>query len=720
MLSHTNGRPRRLTPARFHASHITLAMLAVAFLAGPVAAQDEQREPQPAQAQDAPQDDFHNRTLEYQGNIVVTAAGLKQLDVLAGTSVLEVGDIQANLAGQLGDVLLKLPGVSATSFSPGASRPVLRGFSGERVRVLIDGLGTTDVSNTSADHATTIDPLTAERIEVLRGPAVMLYGSQAIGGAVNVIDKRIPRRVPGESFHLDGMAAWGSAQDLKEGGASLDVPVADRFVVHANGSWRDTNDQEIGGFVVAPGLRTQLLADAQELADAGSDGEAAQLRAAVDQRGILPDSATRTWTANAGFAFIDGESTLGAAVGWYDTHYGVPVRPGGEEEDIAIDLRQFRADLRGELALGEGLFRKFATRIGYSDYTHSELEGGQAGTVFDVQAIEARAVLEQNDRGGWRGSVGGQYFFRDFLATGTEAYVPPNTTSQYALFALQEFGQGPFEVEAAGRFEATDVASQPLGLARSFTALSGAIGLSWEGEGGLKTGINLSRAARAPSAEELFADGPHVATQAFEVGDPDLAVEKAVGLEAYVRGRIGTAQLSLSAYRSWFDNYVFQAESGDLEDGLPVLRYLQGDATYSGIEGELSYPFYHSGAVTLVGEMRGDYIRATLEDGTPIPRIPPLSLLGAIEAQTEDVDARIEVQWFDRQTRLAAFETATAGFTLVNLALTWRPLSGSRAFALVLGADNLFDATGRRHASFTKDFVPLAGRNIKASLRFSF
>src|SRR5690606_26000036 len=222
----------------------------------------------------------------------------------------------------------KVPGVSATSFSPGASRPVLRGFSGERVKVLIDGIGAIDVSNTSADHATSIDPLTAERIEVLRGPAVLLYGSQAIGGAVNVIDKRIPLRRLNEPFHIDALAGIDTASDLREGGASLDVPLGDRFVVHGDGSYRKTDDLEIAVYAAAPGLREDLLHDAEHEEEEGHLDEAEELRELAGQRGVLPNSGTETWSVNTGFAFFEGDSNLGAAIGWYDTTYGVPMRPG--------------------------------------------------------------------------------------------------------------------------------------------------------------------------------------------------------------------------------------------------------------------------------------------------------------------------------------------------------------------------------------------------------
>ncbi|WP_394730113.1 TonB-dependent receptor [Altererythrobacter sp. GH1-8] len=722
---------------------VSLALAAIALSPVPAASQESDPPSSPEEA-DAPadervDDDLHDRRVDYQGQIIVSAQGLAQLDLLAGTAVFEAAEIQRSLDGQIGEVLVKLPGVSATGFAPGASRPVLRGFQGERVRVLVDGLGTADVSNTSVDHATTIDPLTAERIEVLRGPAVMLFGSQAIGGAVNVIDKRIPRRVPDEPVHLDGLLAWNSAADMREGALSVDVPLGERFVVHANGSYRDTNDLEIAGFQLSEALREELLEEADEEEAEGELEEAEEFREAAAQRGILPNSATKTWTANAGVAFIDGENSLGASVGWYDTRYGVPGRPGmehahgeegeeGEEEEgeeegeeiVSIDLEQFRADLRGQLDLGDGFLDKLVARIGYSDYTHTEFEGDEVGTVFDVESVEARLEIAQADSGFSRGSFGLQYLHRDFFAVGEEAYVPPNITDQFAIFALQEFGKGPIQLEAAARLELTDVESQTLGLERDFETFSAAAGLIYESDEALRAGVNVSRAERAPSAEELFSDGPHIATQAFEVGDPALDVESAWGVEGFVRGRLGKAELNFAIYQNWFSNYIYLIDTGLEEDGLPVFQYLQDDAKYFGLEGSVTYPLYDTGSFTLLADVRGDYIRATLDDGTPVPRIPPLSLLGALEAQTSAFDARAELQWFAKQDRVSDIETPTDSFAFVNLSVAWRPFKNNDGVTVLVGADNIFDVTGRRHASFTKDFVPLAGRNIKASVRFSF
>ena len=725
MLYHTSSLRRGLAAS--------LSLIALAH-AVPVVAQDQDRDIEVEG--EAPEDDFHNRRIAADGTIIVSAQGLREFDLLAGTSVIEGELLDENMDGQLGEVLTSLPGVTATGFAPGASRPILRGFSGERVKVLVDGIGAIDVSNTSADHAVSIDPLTAESIEVLRGPAVLLYGSQAIGGAVNVIDKRIPRRVPAEHLHVDALVRADTAADLREAGASIDVPAGGGFVVHADGVYRTTGDLEVPGYVLSPSLRADLLADADEEEEEGAFEEAEELREAANARGSVFNSGTETWAANGGLAFFRGDSSLGVSVGVYDTFYGVPVLPGahhaheegeeaiGEEEEgpetVNIGLRQYRADMRGDIKLGDGFIQRLKLRAGYSDYTHTEFEGDEVGTVFDVQGIEARAELVQNPAGVLRGASGIQLYVRDFAAEGAEAYVAPNTTEQFSLFTLQEYGNGPFQIEAALRYEMTDVASVPLGIERDFNTVSGAAGLVYNATPSLRTGVNLSRVARAPSAEELFSEGPHIATQQFEIGDPDLSTEKAWGVELFARGTLGPVDLSLAAFRQWFDDYIYLSETGEEEDELPVFVYLQEDATYTGVEGQIAWTFIDTPGFDVRADLRGSYVAAELDDGSNVPRIPPLSLLGALEAEIDSFTLRGEVEWFADQTRVAPFETATDGYTFVNATAIWRPIEDDPTIALILKADNIFDEEGRRHSSFTKDFVPLPGRNFSIALRASY
>ncbi|ONF97468.1 TonB-dependent receptor [Sphingomonas jeddahensis] len=703
----------------------------------------------PVEGSSAPTRSGH---VEADRDIVITAPFVRDLNILAGKSVVTGDELVRDIRPQIGDTLTRQPGVSATSFGPGASRPVLRGFQGERVRVLTDGLGSLDVSNTSTDHGVTIDPLTAERIEVLRGPAVLLFGSQAIGGAVNVIDRRIPRGVPENGYHVDAIGTYGSTADERSGGAGLDVALSNQIVAHVDGSYRKSDDLGIGGYQLSPSFRREQLDIAAEEAEEGHADEAAEATARANQRGRVLNSGTETYTLGAGLAVINDGGSLGFSVGYYDSNYGVPERPGsahahGEEDhdhdddheegghdhgDVTIAMKQFRADMRGELNVDGGLLDKVRFRAGFADYEHTEFEGAEVGTVFNSQAFEGRLELVQADRSGWRGVTGFQGFTRDFSAIGEEAFVPPNTTDQYGLFTLQEINRGNWEVEFAGRYEHTDVHSRsvrvgldedvaPIAVSRDFNSLSGALGLSYAVAPEVKIGINGSRAVRAPSAEELFSNGPHIATQAYEIGNPNFKTEKSWGLELYARGRTGPFRFQVSGYATWFDDYIFENATGAERDGLPVFQYFQASARYYGVEGELTAELIRSGAFELDGNLVADYVNAELTgDRGPVPRIPPLRVLGGLSARMGDFGARAEVEHVTPQNRVAAFETRTDDFTLVNGSVSFKPFGHDSETTLIVSANNIFDVDARRHASFTKDYVPLAGRDIRVAARVSF
>ena len=718
-----------------------LAGTAAALLPQIALAQTSKPEPAPTPgpqadtAQDAAPErsSVHARATD---EIIVTGRLVRDLDLLAGTSVLDEEELQRELRPQLGETLARLPGVSATSFSPGASRPVLRGFQGERIRVLTDGIGSIDVSNTSADHAVTIDPLTAERIEVLHGPAVLLFGGQAIGGAVNVHDRRIPRVMPEKGYHVDVVGILGSAADERSIGGAADFALGNSgFVVHVDGSVRKTDDLRTGGYVLSPDLRAEQLEIAEEELEEGHPEEAAEALERANLRGKIPNSATEQKTAGLGAAFIRHRFSLGASVSLFDSKYGVPMRPGaghghgGEEEEggevegeapVSIDLRQVRYDLRGEYELAGSFLDLIRLRVGAADYEHTEFEGEEVGTVFKSDGIEGRLEFVQRERGGWSGASGAQYFTRDFKAVGAEAFLPPNETRQLGLFTLQEFDLGDVGLEAAARLERSNVESREVGVERRFNAFSFAAGASYDVTPQTKVGLNLSRTERAPAAEELFSNGPHIATQAFEIGDPSLKKEKSLGAEAYFRVDRGNFEFSLTGFANRFDDFIYEAATGEEEDELPVFRYFQRDATYYGFEAQASAPLFRAGRFQVVGDVVADYVRATVRGAGPVPRIPPLRLLGGLEAQSDRWDGRVEVEWVDDQERVAPFERPTDGHTLVNASLAFRPWGKERESLLILSANNIFDVEARRHASFTKEFVPMAGRDIRLSARFSF
>ncbi|MES2289915.1 MAG: TonB-dependent receptor [Pseudomonadota bacterium] len=652
-------------------------------------------------------------------DIIVTAPFQRNReDVLSATSVVTGDVLTRDLRPTIGETLAHQPGVSATSFGPNASRPVLRGLQGDRVRILKDGIGSSDVSNTSVDHAVVINPLTADRIEVLRGPAALLYGSSAIGGVVNVIDSRIPRKVP-DAIHVDAIGTYGSASNERSGSAKVDVP-AGQFVFHIDGSYSKTDDQRIGGYVLTPALRAQAAASTD-----------ADIRDLATLRGYLPNSGAKTWEIAGGVAYVGDNGNLGISYGHYDSLYGAPIRfsltPGVEAEQVRLQVKQDRADLRGEINIPDGVLEAIRLRAGFADYKHQEIdEDGSVGTTFLNKSIESRLELVQRKRGTWRGAWGVQLAIRDFNVIGDEAFVPKNTTQQVGVFTLHTFEWDKLKTEIGARYEHTALdadASATIGspaYKRSYDAYSGSVGASYTVADGLSLGLSLSHTERAPAAEELFADGPHAGTQAFEVGNPNFRKEMSNGVEATFRGHGAGWNFSVAAYHNWFDNFIYETPTGAVQGDLPVYQFNQASARFWGMEAEASAKLGEFAGLAVSIDGLADYTNATVQSVGPVPRIPPLRLLGGIEAKHGDLNGRVEVEWNDKQTRIAAFETPTDGFTIVNASLGFHPFGEDNPTSLLLSANNIFDVDARRHASFLKDYAPLAGRDLRATVRVSF
>jgi iron complex outermembrane receptor protein len=657
--------------------------------------------------------------------IIVTAPYARdRATALSGVTVLQGTDLTRELRGTIGETLSRQAGVSSTSFGPNASRPILRGFQGERIRILNDGIGSFDVSNTSVDHAVVINPQLAERIEVLRGPASLLYGSSAIGGVVNIVDKRIPREVPTEPVHLDVLGSFGSAATERNISGVVEVPVTDRIVLHADGSFAESDDLRIGGFVLSRPVRAAALA---------SGDPAVRDLAVLDGR--LPNSAARTWAAGGGAAFIDADGELGFAYSHYDSLYGVPPRfdlATGDGEAVRLKVKQDRIDMRGQINAGGSFIDTIKFRFGYADYRHSELDdAGAIGTTFLNQGLEGRLEVAQTKRdigsGTWRGATGVQLFARRFEAIGDEAFVPRNDTLQAGIFTLQEVDFGAASVETAGRYERANVKASvsdfrgaPVFSDRNFDLFSGSLGASFGFAQGWRLGVNLSHTERAPAAEELLANGPHAGTQAFEIGNPDFVKERANGAELILRGKGEGYSFEASVYYSRFSDYIYEVQTGAVEDNLPIFQILQDNARYIGFEIQGSATLARLGDSEIKLDALADYTDAKiLGGGGMVPRIPPLRMLAGIGVSGPVWDARAEIEHATSQTRLAAFETETAAYTLVNASISIRPFADRPNTAIVVSANNLFDVDARRHASFLKNFAPLAGRDIRVSLRFT-
>ena len=655
------------------------------------------------------------------GEIIVTGVRREAGDVLGGISVLDEADLIREVRPSLGETLARQPGVSATSFGPTASAPILRGLSGDRIRVLTDDIGSLDLSTSGPDHAIAINPLTAERIEVLRGPAALLFGSSAIGGVVNVIDSRIPRQKPDGPGRVGVVASYGSAADERSVNGSVDLPLGGHLVAHGDVNWSKSDDLQAGGYFLSKRLREEA-----------ASSPSSEIRELAGLKGEIPNSAANSHEFSGGVAYIDNGLNIGASITRRESEYGVPIRysldPDGEVEAPTIDARQTRYDTRIEAPLG-GVFEQLRVRAGYANYRHDEVEDtGEIGSSFFSKGGEGRLELVQADRSGWGGSSGFQFLERNAKIRGEEKFLPDSRQRQAGLFTLQTIVAGRLRIEAGGRVElsklradADDQLGTP-GRSPSFTTFSGSLGGQYEFTSGWRAGLTMSSSARAPSINELFANGPHVGSQAFEIGDPDLDPERSLSIEGSLRHQSDPLRLTINAYYSRFSNYIFQAPTGGIDEdsGLAIYEFRQGRANYYGIEAEAQAKLGPMGGIDWGLEAIGDAVRAKVRGFGPAPQIPPARVIAALTGAKGQFDGRFEIEHAFAQRRTASLETDTPAYTLVGASLDWHPFTERPELTLSLSGNNLFDVVARRHSSLLKDYAPLAGRDVRLGLRFEF
>jgi iron complex outermembrane receptor protein len=596
---------------------------------------------------------------------------------------------------------------------------VLRGLSGDRIRILTDGIGSLDVSSSSSDHAVAINPLTAESIEVLHGPAALLYGSSAIGGVVNVIDSRIPRRIPRGGLSAEGIAGYATAANERLANGEVNVALGSRLVAHGDVNFTRNGDLRTGGHILAKPLRRTA-----------ADSVDADIRALADLKGDLPNSDGRSFEGAGALAYVDGGLNVGASVSRHTAFYGVPVRyslaPAVESERTHIDVHQTRYDARAEVPLS-GAFSQLRVRGGYSDYNHAEVgDDGEVGSRIFSKGGEGRVDLVQRDRDGWGGASGVQLVNIRQRIEGDEQFLPPTRQRSIGLFTLQHGDLGKLRVEGGARFErnalraeASSVVGNP-DLERRFSTLSLSAGATYAIAPQWKLGLNVARSQRAPSTEELFANGPHGGNASFQVGDPDLDIERSVGVEASLRHKGRTFDAGITVYGNRFANFLYEAPTGVVIEDLPVYQARQGRARYIGFEAQAEARLGTVGGIDWGLDMVADATRATIRNVGPAPLIPPLRVQGGVTAKRGAVGGRLEVERAWAQRRTAAFETSTPGFTMVNASIDWLPLDEKPELTLTFAANNIFDVEARRHSSLLKDYAPLAGRDFRLTAHFAY
>jgi len=690
----------------------------------------------------------------------VTATPLDQdlEDMSQSAAVLRGAELNRQLSNNLGESLALMPGMSNASFGENVGRPVIRGFEGSRVGVLSNNMSASDASAVSQDHAVSVEPFMADQIEVLRGPATLLYGSGAIGGVVNIVTNTIPKEVPEEGVEGRVMAQGDTAADQRFLAARLDGG-SGSFAFHVNAFDRTSDDYEIPG---AAELYPEEAHDDNHDDHDDHEGE-------EEVMGILENSYLDNRGGALGASFIGDKWRFGASWTRYDSDYGIP---GGhahghgeehegeheedhdedheeheeeEEKNVTIDLEQDRYDfeLVGQQPLSG--FDELKVLVSQTSYEHTEFEGDEVGTLFESDTLDSRVELTHEPWGDWRGAFGLQWTEREFTAIGEEAFVPPSETTTLAVFWLEQIEFEALQLEFGLRYEDIEVEAEAHegqghhdeheeeaheedeheaegGMQRrSFTPFSASAGAIWHLDERSHISLSIASVTRAPSDQELFSNGPHAATQTFEIGDPNLRKERNTHLEAGYRLHGGAFTASVSVFYDAFSDYIYERDTGEEEDGLPVRKWSQQDASFWGgeVEVRLDLGEYDHGHWQVYGF--GDMVRAEFDDNSDVPRIPPSRLGAGVEWHLGSWSSNLSWVHASRQDRVADYETPTPGYDLLDLDLIYRlPFGGRSTWELFGKGRNLLDEDVRNHTSFLKDEAPQIGRNFVMGIRGTF
>lgn len=613
-------------------------------------------------------------------------------------------ELLENLGSTLGESLSHIPGIATTGFTAGASRPVIRGQDAFRTEVLEDGLRTQDVSRESPDHAVPVNPLSARRVEIVRGPATLRYGGGASAGVVNMITNRVPDRIPAEEIGGEIFGGIGLVANERDLAAMLDGGRGN-FAWHADGLFRRANDYSIPN-------------DGTPDVQSGTSVEA--------------------WMGSIGSAYFVGEKArIGASYTRAENDYGIPE----EDEPVQIEMQTDRFRFEGDLFDPMPGLREIRVRGVYSDYEHDEIADGAVGQTYRNEEFEGRLEALHQEIFGFSGAIGVHGRHRDFRAEGEAAeFLAPAETTTAAVYLFEERPLGEiFTLEAGFRVEQTRVEGTDIdGFTRDldFTPVSGALGLVATPTPWLTVGVNGSVSQRAPSQVELLARGAHEATQTFEIGDPGLDEETSYTGDLRFEVDLGRVRVEAAGFVTQYEDFIFAGLTGNTvdESGAPAvgpdtleeLRYSNRDALFWGTEVAAEVDLYEFEYGTLGLDGRFDYVRARFDSATAtgsrdLPRIVPIRWGGGVRFEADATDLRVAFVRTEAQEKIGEFETPTKSFTFLNASLTHR-IEFIEAMPLELSviARNLTDVRGRNHVSFNKDEVLLPGRNIRFNLRARF
>ncbi len=675
--------------------------------------------------------------------IIVTTPGPdRAADELIGkATAIDREDLLETLQSTLGNTLDRQPGVSTTFFGQGASRPVLRGLGAERVQVLTNGIGVIDASAASPDHQVSADGIDAEAVEILRGPAALAYGGQAIGGVVNVIDGLIVDEKPDAAMSGDLFGAYNSVNEGNEL-AGRGQFVAGDFVLSLSASQRDFDNYDIPDFAESSLLRA--LEEAEEEAHGDEDEHEEE----EEVRDTLENAFLETQTLAAGLSWVGETAFLGVAVRQQTSEYGLPGHGhehahgeedddhGGEEEEEEenpfIDLEQTRIDIRGGISVNNGFLTDVLGTLAIVDYEHTEFEApGEAGTIFDSEGVEGRVELG-HEIGGFAGAFGVQFIDKTLDAVGEEAFLSETDTQSFGafLYETQEWESG-FGVEGGLRIEMVELDNIDMGSA-DFDLLSGSFGFHQHFKSGLFLGGQVSYTERAPIESELFAFGPHLATQQFEVGNATLNKETGLNLEATARWRGDNGSIGINVFNTEFNDFIYLTpglafEDGivsDEADGLPVFAFTQEGASFYG--GEIYGEYFVDGGLfgaDWAFDASLDFVEGDLDSGGNVPFIPPVTLNAGASAEWGAFELGAAMTMAEDQVDAGEGSLVTDGYTTldlrgeVDLSDFGIGADGTEAF---IEARNVTDEEVRFATSVLKDVAPAPGQNIRVGIRVAF
>ncbi|MGA1674987.1 MAG: TonB-dependent receptor [Pseudomonadales bacterium] len=668
--------------------------------------------------------------------LVVRAHPLPTEQLAQSYRVVEGDELLRRMDSTLGAVVGQMPGVTTTFFGQAVGRPVIHGLGGIRVRVMEDHIASLDASVLSDDHAVTIDPALADSIEILKGPSTLLYGSGAIGGVVDVHSGRVPKALPEVPFSGRFDTRFDDVADQRSGSLRVDGRVGS-FAWHADGFRRLLDAYEIPGYAESAALRRA------EAEDAESHSE----EAPEEARGELPNSDLDTEGGAFGLSFVGARAYVGISRSAFDAEYGLPGGHGHEHgelehddgsaalagadlfsdaiteaDGVRLDLRQRRWDLAAGATEPAPGWNKIELRLGINDYEHSEIEApGEVGTRYSVKAWETRLEAEHERVAGWHGVMGLQFGEEDFVSVGEEAYAPPYETRTGAIFLIEERTVGLLTLQAGARIERIDHETDLFG-GEDFSAASLSLGLILPLPAGWELGLAADFAERAPTAAELYSQGPHLATGAFEVGNAKLNVESSNSLAATLRYAPDRLALEATLYVNQFRDFIYLADTGVAEDDLPVRVWSQSDAQFQGLDLEARYALADTGSTAVDVRAFFDRVRAEIDanDDDAVPRLPGDRYGVGLEARRGQFITNLDYVRVMKRDSIASFETETAAYNDLRARVAATYGLGGSTVTLYVEGRNLTDDEQRNHVSFLKDLAPLPGRAIVAGLRLEF